>query len=76
MAWAFKMFFKLIGKLFIFCFSLPFVVIALPFYLPYYFIKESKAKSGGVNLIERYYEKGMDKLDWIDNIELYDAAIE
>lgn len=184
MIWAFKMFFKIIGKLFYFCFCFPFVIAFLPFWLPFYIISERKkkkgiasgrcvkktvcdmsgwdyeaycanrlrhegyhnlcvtpgsgdfgadvigydrrgrkvcfqckkfknpvgvsavqevmaavqyykgdrgvvittstftpaarklAKSGNVQLIERYYERGMDNLSWIDDIEAYHAAID
>lgn len=40
MFWEFKLFSKIIGTLFIYAFSVPIVMICLPFYLPYYFIKE------------------------------------
>jgi len=64
MIWAFKMFFKIIGKVLLYSFCIPFSIVCLPFYLPYYLIKERKN------------EKGADDLRWIDTIEEYHAAID
>jgi hypothetical protein len=82
MIWAFKMFFKIIGKVLLYSFCIPFAIVCLPFYLPYYLIKERRNKKRG--RIPKYspsmsgqdYEKGADDLRWIDTIEEYHAAID
>lgn len=53
MIWAFKMFFKIIGKVLLYSFCIPFAIVCLPFYLPYYLIKERKDKKNGLMAIRR-----------------------
>lgn len=42
MIWAFKMFFKIIGNVFVYTVSFAFAIAFLPFYLPFYLLKERK----------------------------------
>ena len=53
MIWAFKMFFKIIGKVLLYSFCIPFAIVCLPFYLPYYLIKERRNKKNGLMTIRR-----------------------
>ena len=53
MIWAFKMFFKIIGKVLPYSFCAPFAIVCLPFYLPYHLIKERRNKKSGLMTIRR-----------------------
>ncbi len=69
MIWAFKV----IGKILLYSFYIPFVMVCLPFYLPYFLIKERKNKKNGLMTIKRgQIPKYSSSMSWQD-YEVYCA---